>query len=125
MTSDFAEESSEGRDTSSVQKLAEPFSVIVETLNPASKGKNKGKCKKGQWAQDSSTGGQWQGTSQDVAGHRQPWPQSKEAGRAIEPKLKGKGKGKSGGKATGRGKGLTCYVCGGIGHPARLCPIEG
>ena len=45
---------------------------------------------------------------------RQRWPQSRETGRAIE-KPKGKGK----------GKGLNCYVCGGIGHPARLCPSEG
>ena len=85
MTSDLAEESSEGgSDTSSVQKLVESLSVIVETLNSASKGTSKGKGKKGQWAQDSSTGGQWQGTSQKVAGNRQPWPQPKEAGRAIE-----------------------------------------
>ena len=127
MTSDFAEESSEGgSDTSSVQKLAESLSAIVESLNSPSKGKGKGKGKKGQWAQDSSTGGQWQGTSQNVAGNRQPWPQPKEAGRAIEmPKGKGKGKGKSGGKAKGKGKGLKCCVCGGIGHPARLRPSEG
>ena len=65
MTSDFADESSEGGSyTSSVQKLAESVTVIVETLNSASKGKSTGKGKKGQWAQDSSTGGQWQGTSQ-------------------------------------------------------------
>ena len=51
MTSDFAEESSEGgSDSSSVQKLAEPLSAIVETLNSASLGKNRGKGKKGQWA---------------------------------------------------------------------------
>ena len=63
MTSDFAEESSEGgSDTSSVQKLAESLSAVVETLNSASKGKSKGKGKKGQWAQDSSTEG-------PVAGH--------------------------------------------------------
>ena len=73
MTSDFAEESSEGgSDTSSVQKLAESMSAIVESLNSTSKGKSKGKGKKGQWAQDSSTGGHWQGTSQNVAGNRQP-----------------------------------------------------
>ena len=91
MTSDLAEESSEGgSDTSSVQKLAESLSVIVETLNSASKGTSKGKGKKGQWAQDSSTGGQWQGTSQNVAGNRQPWPQPEEAGRGIE-KTKEKG----------------------------------
>ena len=120
MTSDFAEESSEGgTDTSFVQKLAESLSVIVETLDSASKGK-------GIWAQDSSTGGQWQGTSQNVASNLQPWPQPKEAGRAIEKlKGRGKGKGKSGGKAKGKGKGLKCYVCGGIGHPARLCSSEG
>ena len=63
MTSDFAEESSEGgTDTSSVQKLAESLSAVVETLNSASKGKSKGKGKKGHWAQDSSTEG-------PVAGH--------------------------------------------------------
>ena len=81
-----------GSDTSSVPKLAESLSVIVETLNSASKGKSKGRGKKGQWTQESSTGGQWQGTSQNVAGNRQPW---KEAGRALErPKEKCKGKGK-------------------------------
>ena len=41
MTSDFAEEVSEGgSDTSSVQQLAESLSAIVETLNSASKGKS-------------------------------------------------------------------------------------
>ena len=103
MTSNFAEQSSEGgRDTGSVQKLAESLSAIVETLNYVSKGKGKGKGN-----QDSSTGGQWQGTSQKVASNRQPWPQPKEAGRAIgKPKENGKGKGKSGGKAKGKRKGL-------------------
>ena len=71
-------------------------------------------------------GGQWQGTSQDVAGNRQPWPQPQEAGRASEKLMrKGNGKGRSGGKAKGKGKGLTCNVRGGIGHPARLCSSEG
>ena len=129
MTSDFAEEVSEGgSDTRSAQKLAESLSAIVETLNSASEGKSKGKGKKGQWAQDSSTGGQWLGTPQrqNAAGNRQLWRQTKEAGRTPEkPKGKGKGKGKSGGKAKGKGKGLKCYVCGGIGHPARLCPRKG
>ena len=62
MTSDFGEEASEGEsDTSSVQKLAECLSAIVETLNSASKGKSEGKGKKGQKIQDPSTGGHWQG----------------------------------------------------------------
>ena len=65
MTSDLAEEASEGRsDASSVQKLAWSWSAIVETLNSASKGKSKGKGKKGQRTQEASTRGQWQGTSQ-------------------------------------------------------------
>ena len=79
MTSDFAEESSEGgSDTSSDQQLAESLSATVETLNFASKGKRKGKGKKGQWAQDSSTGVQWQNTSQNVTGDRQPWLEPEE-----------------------------------------------
>ena len=131
MTSDFAEEASEGgSDTSSVQKLAESLSAIVETLNPASKGKSqgKGKKKKGQWTQESSTGGQWQDTPQrqNAAGNRQLWWQPEDAGRALErPKVKGKLKGKKGGKAKGKGKGLKWCVCGGTGHNARLCPSEG
>ena len=104
ITSDFAEEVSEGgSDNSSVQKLAESLSAIVETLSFASKGKSKDK--KGHWAQESSTGGQWQGTPQrqNAAENRQPWPQPKEAGRVLErPKEKGKGKGKSGGSRKAR-----------------------
>ena len=47
MTSDLAEEASEGgSDTSSVQKLAESLSAIVETLNSASKGRAKEKVKR-------------------------------------------------------------------------------
>ena len=66
MTSDFAEEVSEGgSDTSSVQKLAETLSAIVETPNSASKGKSKGKGKKGS-ADPSSTEGQWQGHSTET-----------------------------------------------------------
>ena len=46
-------------------------------------------------------------------------------GRSPRRQGKGKGKGKSEKKAKGKGKGLKCYVCGGIGHPARMCPSEG
>ena len=47
MTSDFAEEESEGgSDTNSVQKLAESLSAIVETLNSASKGRAREKVKR-------------------------------------------------------------------------------
>ena len=105
-----------------------PKACRIFERNCRNKVKSKGKGKKGQWTLDSSTGGQWQEASQrqHAAGNRQTWPQSGETGRAIEkPKGKGKGKGKSGGKAKGKGKGLKCYVCGGIGHPARLCPTEG
>ena len=128
MTSDCAEESSEGgSDTSTVQKLAESLSVIVETLNSALKGKSKRK-KKGE--KKKSMGprflhGQLQGTSQNVAGNRQPWPQPEEARRSIEkPKRNGKGKSKIGKKkkVKSKGNGLTCYVSGGIGHPVKWCP---
>ena len=76
MTSDFAEEVSEGGgDTSSVEKLQESLSTIVETLNSASKGKSNGRGEKGQWIQESSKGGQWQDTPQrkNAAGNRQLW----------------------------------------------------
>ena len=44
ITSDLAERESEGKsDSSSVQKLAESFSAVVQTLNPASKGESEGK----------------------------------------------------------------------------------
>ena len=47
VTLDLADGSSEGRgDTSSVQKLAEPLSAIVETLNCATKSKSKINCKR-------------------------------------------------------------------------------
>ena len=53
-------------------------------------------------------------------------PQREGAGRRIEkPKEKGKDKGRSGGKAKGRRKGLTCCVCGGVVHAARLRFSEG
>ena len=110
MTSDFAEEVSEGgSDTSSVQKLAESTSAIVQTLNSASKGKSKGKGKEGQWTQESSTGGQLQDTPQrqNTAGNRQLWQQPKEAGIALE-RPKGKGKGRSGGKARGKASNASC-----------------
>ena len=111
------------RTRAKVQKLAESLSAIVETLNSASKDKSEGKGKKGQGAQDSSTGGQWQGTSQNVVGNRQPWPQPKEAGRAIEkPKGKAKAKVEERPKAKERPQMLRV---GEIGHPARLCPSEG
>ena len=48
MTSDFAEEASEGgSDTSSVQKLAESLGATVETHSSASTDKSKGKGKPG------------------------------------------------------------------------------
>ena len=73
MTSDFAREVSEGgSDTSSVQKLAESLSAIVEEINSASKGKNKGKDKKGSVDQESSTGSQRQGTSKAECGGQAP-----------------------------------------------------
>ena len=69
MTSDFAEESSEGgSDTSTVQKLAESSSAIVETLNSASKGKGKGKGKKGSMAQGFLHGGPMAGHIAECGG---------------------------------------------------------
>ena len=61
-----------------------------------------------------------------MAGNRQPWPQPKEAGRAIE-KLKGEGPGQrqKWRKGQWQGEKGSHYVCGGIGHPARLCFSEG
>ena len=94
----------------------------MNILDSASKSKSKGEGKKGQWNQESSVGGQWQGSPhrQDTLGNRQPWPQLKVTGRVTE-KCKGKstGKGKNGGKAK------TYFVRGGVGHSARLCSSEG
>ena len=107
MTSDFAEEVSEGGSgTSSVQMLAESSSAIGETLNCASKGKSKGKGKKGQRTQESSTGGQWQDTPQrrNRAGNCQPWQQLEEAGGALERPKRRRAKAKARGKAGGKEK---------------------
>ena len=115
------------RETSFVQKLAESLSTIVESLNSASKEKGTEKVKRvsGPKNLPRKVSGMAHSQRQNAAGNRQPWPQPKEGGRAIEkPKGKGKGKGKSGRKAKGKGKGLTSYACRGIGHPARLCPSE-
>ena len=110
MTSDFAEESSEGgSDTSSVQKPAESLSAIVETLNSASKGK--GKVKKGQWAQDSSTGGQCQGRA-----HRRMWRTIASRGRSLRkkgeplksPRRKAKAKVEERPKAKDKASNATC-----------------
>ena len=73
-----SEELSEGgSDTSSVQKIAESLGAIAGALDSATRGEGKGKGKKGQWTQEASTEGQWQGTSQrqDSVGNRQPWLQ--------------------------------------------------
>ena len=122
MTSDFAEEASEGgSDTSSVQKLAESLSAVVETLNSASKGKSKGKGKKGQWTRTPPRKASCRAhrtMRRAIASRGRSL-----AGRAIEkPKGKGKGKGKIGRQAKDKVKNLKCF---GIGHPARLCPSEG
>ena len=127
MTSDFAEEASEGgSDTSSVQKLAESLSAVVETLNSASKGKEKVTRVSGPKNLPLEVSGRAHHRDRvrraiDSRG-RSPW---KQEGTLKKTKEKGKGKGKSGGKATGKGKGLTCYVCGGIVHLARLCLSKG
>ena len=129
MTSDFAEESSEGGiDTSSVQKLAESLSAIVETINSASKGKSKRKRKK------RVSGPRTPPREGSGREHRRMWRAITSRGRSLrkqEEQLKiprGRAKAKARveerPKARGRASNSVC-VCEGIGHPARLCPSEG
>ena len=114
-----------GSDTSSVHKLAESLSVIVETLNSASKGKSKGKDKKGQWAQDSSTGGQWQGTSQNVAAiasRGRSLKKQEEPSKSPRRKAKAKAKVEEKPKAKERPQSATCAE--GLGVAQGCAPAE-
>ena len=126
MMSGFAEEASEGgSDTSSVQQHAESLSASVQTFNSASKGRSKGKGKKGSVDPRSFHG-------RSVAGHiaetecgGQP-PAVAAALRKKEGALKNKGKGKgkerSGGKAKGKGKNMLRVR---RRHPVSLCSSVG
>ena len=88
MTSDFANEA------------LRPKARRVFERNCSKDNKCKGKGKNGQRTQESSTGGQWQSTSQkqNAAGNRQPLPQPKEVGKArakagVEGRPKARGLG--------------------------------
>ena len=96
----------------SVQNLAESLSAIVGSVGP--------RIVHWRSVAGHTTETECGGQSKAVAA-----AQGSRKGRLKKTKAKGKGKGRSGGKAKGKGKGLTCFVCGGIGHTARLCPSEG
>ena len=96
----------------------------VEELNALMRGKggkggNKGD-KNGGKAYDRYNKG---GSAQSYG----PWYPGK-ANQADEAKGGGKGKAGTGGKGGKAGKGgnktLICHTCGGVGHPARLCPTH-
>ena len=110
MTSDFAKETSEGgSDTSPVQMLAESLSAIVETLNSASKGKSTGKGK------TTACGGQPLAVAAVL---------SKQEGPVKNRRGKSRAKAGVEARPKARGKGLTCYVCGGNGHPRGCAPVK-
>ena len=100
----------EGSDASSVQKLA--------TISSKSTGENK-KKDSGilQWAVGGDVA-----KRQSASGNRQQPAAERSREDSSEAE---KAKAKRKGVARGRGEALTRHVCGGTGHPARLCASEG
>ena len=131
MTSDFAEEASEGgSDTSSVQKLAESLSVIVETLQLCFERQEQRKRQK------RVSGPKIPPLEVCGRAHRRMWRAIVSRGRSQrkqEEPLKAQGERQRQRQRPrqkwrkGQRQGIWHQMLrvGGIGHPAGLCPSEG
>ena len=126
VVSESADDASEKEsETESARKLTESLNQAVVTVNATTRGEDECEGKRGQRLQQHHQEGQ---RNQDTLRQSTQQRQCHQPYESGESTGKGKGTrkvtGKSEGRAKGTGKRLT-WVCGGVGHPARLCPSEG